>query len=268
MASLLIIHNSNNLNQEQDEILDQLSEWNLFFIDGNQFSIESITRKIRNEEIHFLLYSRDLDMGSSAKLSRIHKEFPLLTIIYYHSQLKSGEFADLYQAGIDYCIIGDARQVHLVKTLSKLWAEHWKRVPQSLLHLTHDEMPPRATQILKYIENKSIRQLNTSDLSDALHISESHFRSEFKKYFNHSFREFKQLLFSHYESVLLFEKEIKPKAVFEILDYKNLSAFSRSFKMRHGNSWQEMRRKRKVSKKNFTHLKDEGQGHGKRPEKI
>ncbi len=268
MASLLIIHNSNNLSQEQEEVLDRLAEWNLFFVDGYEFSIDTISKKIRNEEIHFLLYSRDLDMNSSVKLSRIHKIFPLLTIIYYHSQLKSGEFADLYQAGIDYCIIGDARQVHLVKTLSKLWADHWKRVPRSLLHYASEEMPPRAKQILKYIENKSIRHLNTTAISDALHISESHFRSEFKKYFNHSFREFKQLLFSHYESVLLFEKEIKPKAVFEILDYKNLSAFSRSFKMRHGHSWQEMRRKRKISHKNFTHYKDEGHVHAKKPEKI
>ena len=73
-------------------------------------------------------------------------------------------------------------------------------------------------------------------------MSESYFRKEFKKYFNLSFREFKARLMNHYESMLLFEKHLKPYHVSEILNYKNISSFSRSFKIRNGSSWQNKAR--------------------------
>jgi AraC-like DNA-binding protein len=108
------------------------------------------------------------------------------------------------------------------------------------LEKDRDYLSKKAQQILKFVESRPLRECNTYSLALSLNISESHFRKEFKRHLKINFREFKKRLFAHYETVLLFEKKLKPGDIFKILDYKNISAFSRSFKMRHGDSWQSM----------------------------
>lgn len=236
----MVIQNGNTLAQEQEEVLSQLAGWNIYFADNQKASLIELEQNIRNKEIHFLLFSTELGDEACVQLSKLHQTFPLLAIIYYYSQLKSGEFAELYNAGINYCIIGDARQIHLIKTLNQLWDKHWKRIPATLLSRAMHPLPQRAIEVLSFIENKPIRCYNSFDLAQFLNISESRFRAEFKRYFNLSFREFKQQLFHHYELLLLFDKKLKPGDIFGIFDYKNISAFSRSFRMRHGQTWQQL----------------------------
>jgi len=242
LSSLLVVQNSQTSKFDQEEIYNQFITWNIQSVDVLQASSSELEQRIIKHESHFLLFAVELNDDAFLQLSYIHHKFPLLNIIYYYSQLKNWEFAELYKAGINYCIIGDARQIHLIRTLNQLWDKHWRRIPSHLYENGLHPLPKRALSILNFIENQPIRYFNSIDLALHLSISESRFRSEFKRFFNVSFRDFKQALFSHYETVLLFEKNLKPKEIFGILDYKNISAFSRSFRSRHGESWQHTKR--------------------------
>jgi AraC-like DNA-binding protein len=93
---------------------------------------------------------------------------------------------------------------------------------------------------LAHIENHALDQFNLQTLAECLHISQSHFRSEFRHNFGINFREFKQQLFNHYESVLLLNNDYKPTIVYKLLNYSNLANLSRSFKKRHGDSWRNL----------------------------
>jgi len=126
--------------------------------------------------------------------------------------------------------------------LKKLFAERWKKIPEGLFKYDYDILPSRAKRILRFIENTPIKLFNTEHIAKHLRMSQSHFRKEFKNYFGINFRQFKQILLGHYEDILLFERNLKPRNVYQVLDYKNLSAFSRSFKTRHGKSWQVLTR--------------------------
>jgi AraC-like DNA-binding protein len=238
----LVVQNGQVSTHDTEDVFNQLPDWNIHFHNLQQTSPQELAAQIRRNEIHFLLYSTELHGDAGGILSRLHQEFPLLYIIYYYSQLKSGEFAELYQAGINYCIVGDARQIHLIKSLNQLWDRHWRRIPAHVYGNGLHPFPERAVEILNFIEKKPIRYFNSLDIAGHLNISESRFRTEFKRFFNVNFREFKQQLYAHYESVLIFDKKLKPKEIFNILDYKNISAFSRSFRMRHGKSWQQLMR--------------------------
>lgn len=240
MSSLLVLQNTHSLANEESDLLDQLARWEIHFLNDHQLSAGQITRLIKTNEILFLLFSREWQTESRALMAELRRAHPLMAIIYYYPQLRSGEFAELYNAGFEYCIVGDSRQINLIKTLNQLWETHWRRIPQQMLSQRDEYNPKRMKQILNFIEKKPIKMINAKNIAEALHISEGQFRAEFKKYFTRSFREFKQDLLRHYETILLFDKKLKPKDIFEDLDYKNISAFSRSFKSRHGRSWQEI----------------------------
>lgn len=243
MSNLLVIHHNNNLIQEQEDVLNQLMDWNIWFMDNNEVTLRDIDLFLRKQDIHFLIFSMEFDAEAAQNLLYLHNHYPLLQIIYYYTQFKSGEFAELAQVGINYCIIGDARQINLIKKLNQLWESHWRRIPDALLPEDEQHLTARLRQMIMFIETRPLRNLSTSELARSLKISESHLRIEFKRFFNISFREYKQKLFHHYESILLLEKQIKPKQVYEILNYKNISAFSRSFKSRHGETWQQLSKK-------------------------
>lgn len=243
MSNLLVIHQNNNLIQEQEDVLNQLINWNIWFMDNNEVTVRDIDLLLKKQDIHFLIFSLEFDAEAAQNLLYLHNNHPLLQIIYYYTQLKSNEFTELAQVGIDYCIIGDTRQIHLIKKLKQLWNGHWRRIPGSLLPTEERNYTARLHQIIRFLETKPLRYLCTSELAKSLKISESHLRIEFKRFFNISFREYKQKLFQHYESILLLEKQIKPKQVYEVLNYKNISAFSRSFKSRHGKTWQQLSKK-------------------------
>ncbi len=242
MSNLLWIINSHSPFKEESDLASQLPNWNFHFEQDGDLSLYKINQHIRREEIHFLLLTREWESKFIDQTRRISHENPLLTIIYSNAQLRDLEFAELYRAGINYCIIGDARFINLVRTLNELWDNHWRRVPQHLISHAQKNNATWLKDTLNFIEKRPIKQFNVHYLSKYFNVSENQFRAEFKIQFGESFRTFKQQLFQHYEDILLFEKKLKPKEVYRYLSYKNLSAFSRSFKTRHGRSWQEYMR--------------------------
>lgn len=240
MSSLIIVEDKNSDMTDHRFIMEEFPNWKFYILNAlDDYRVQIVT-KIRENEIHFLIYEKILDHDAALVLANLQQQYPLLNVIYYNALLKDGEFAKLFESGISHCIVGESREKNLVDTLNQLWDSHWKRIPVHIIEKSPSQLTSRAARILLMIEKRPLRECNTYHLARSLSISESHFRKEFKRYFGINFREFKNRLFAHYESVLLFEKKLKPGHVFEILDYKNISAFSRSFKMRHGHSWQTM----------------------------
>jgi AraC-like DNA-binding protein len=239
MSAIVICYEHQKELNDITNVINQSIDWNLYYFDAAHKNIKTIEKQIVENEAYFLICSKIFSDEIAQGLHQLYVRNPLLTIIYFNSVLKEREFIELHRAGIKYCFVGDARKSNLKTALYKLTKHHWKKVPQSIYNMDYDTLPPRARRIIRFIENTPIKYCNTAYLSDWLNMSQSHFRKEFKNYFGRPFREFKQELIQHYENILLFEKKLKPRHIYTILDYKNLSAFSRSFKSRHGQSWQE-----------------------------
>ena len=240
MSALVVCYEHQRELNDINNALDQKNNWNLSYYDAADKNLLKLEKQIIENEAHFLICSKLFSDDIARGLHQINERNPLLTIIYFYSALKEREFIELHRAGIKYCFVGEARKINLQTALKKLSEHHWKKVPGNLYSTRYEELQPRAKKIIRFIENTPVKYCNTAKLADYLRISQSHFRKEFKKYFEISFREFKQKLITHYEDVLLFEKRFKPRHIYAVLDYKNLSAFSRSFKSRHGKNWQTM----------------------------
>jgi len=240
LSNLLVIHNQQSSILGISDTLEQLPSWDIHYLHLDTIDNASIHDKILNYTIHFVIIVKEISNQTLNLAKSIRDQNPLISIIYYNSQIKDEEFAQLYLSGVNYCFVGDSRQLNLLKTLQKLWLNHWRRIPQDLLINTDILLSKRSKKTIELMETQAIKKLSSNQLSKCLNISESHFRLEFKNQFNQNFRNFKQQLLFHYESILLFEKKLKPREIFDILNYKNLSAFSRSFKSRHGRSWQQI----------------------------
>ena len=238
MSALVVCYEHQKELNDINSALDRSKEWDLHYFDAGQKSVQNIEKEIIESEADFLICSKNYSEDIAQRLHQLYLRNPLLTIIYFYSALKEREFVELHRAGIKYCFVGSARKSNLQIALNKLLKHHWKKIPQNMYEAEYEDLAPRAKKTLKYIENTPIKYCNTENISNYLNISQSHFRKEFKKYFGMPFREFKQDLILHYEDILLFEKKLKPRQIYSVLDYKNLSAFSRSFKSRHGQSWQ------------------------------
>ncbi len=243
MSNLLVIHNQLPQVLGINDILEQLPTWNIRYLSLESDKEALIQNEVLQFNIQFIVLVKEISADILNTIKTIRNSNPLLPIIYYNSQIKDEEFAQLYLSGVNYCFVGDGRQLNLLKTLQKLWQNHWRRIPQGLLKNTDSQLSERAKKTLDFMETQPIKNLSSNQLAKLLNISESHFRLEFKNQFNQNFRDFKQQLLFHYESILLFEKNLKPREIFDLLNYKNLSAFSRSFKSRHGKSWQQMVRR-------------------------
>ncbi len=240
LSNLMVLHHDNVFQSEKEFLENRLPDWEFHYFSHHPASDGLVERTINEYNVHFLIYAQNLTTHSLQLIRRLKERFPLLTIIFYNSQMKSEEFAQLFLAGVDYCIIGDARQINLINTLEELWENHWKRIPHKFFPADLLPLSKRAAEIVHFIETRPLRFFTSYNIAEFFNYSESHFRAEFKKVFKTSFRVFKQKLLSHYEYRLLFEKKLKPKEIIEILNYKNISAFSRSFKTRHGHSWQTL----------------------------
>ena len=240
MSNLLVIHNQPSSELGINDILERFPSWNIHYLHLSEDKSRAVHSKILQYNIQFIIIVKVISEEILTITKTIRSSNPLISIIYYNSQIKNEEFAQLYLSGVNYCFIGDGRQLNLLKTLQQLWQNHWRRIPQGLLKITESELSDRAKKTLYLMETQPVKNLSSNQLAKLLDISESHFRLEFKNQFNQNFRDFKQQLLFHYESILLFEKKLKPREIFTLLNYKNLSAFSRSFKSRHGKSWQQM----------------------------
>jgi AraC-like DNA-binding protein len=192
-------------------------------------------------DLHFIIFSKKLCAQTCKELHEVRKQMPFSFIIYYYRCLINSQFLLLAELEVNSCIIGIHRKNYLRELLPHLWLTHWKRIPEAIFPADSYLLPPRAKKILNYIENHSLDQFNLHTLAEYLHISESHFRAEFRHSFGINFRDFKQRLINHYESELLLTKDYTPKVVYKLLNYSNLSNLSRSFKKRHGDSWRKMR---------------------------
>ena len=241
MPTLAVIYKDKMQTSELEKIGEQLEGWYTLYLNGQTFSLTNLSGKLKNKELHFVVYSKSLIRSSIQELINIRNTYPQATIIYYYPYLRYRQFISLSEAGVHGCIIGDYQQDILINTLERFWEDHWKRIKNSILPVKRKELSFRERKILKYIEDNHLRTCNTESLADFLNISESYFRAIFKQSFGLSFRDFKKKLFNYYESILLFEKKLKPNKVCDLLNYKNLSGYSRAFKDRHGKPLSKMR---------------------------
>ena len=194
-----------------------------------------------HRDLHFIIYARKLDSDTCKELHEMREQMPFAFIIYYYRCLLDKEFRLLTELEVNSCIIGIHRRNYLRELLPHLWRKHWKHIPDSIYPAESSTLVPRAKKIITHIEDHALCQFNLQTLSDYLHISQSHFRTEFRHNFGINFRDFKQRLLNHYESVLLLKNDYKPTVVYKLLNYSNLANLSRSFKKRHGDSWRNIR---------------------------
>lgn len=192
-------------------------------------------------DLHFIIFAKKLDAETCKELYEIRHRMPFAFIIYYYRCLLDRQFILLTELKVNSCIIGILRKNYLLEFLPYLWQTHWKRIPDSVYPADSSALAPRAKKILSYIEDHALYQFNLQTLSEYLKLSQSHFRSEFRMNFGINFRDFKQQLFNHYESVLLLKNNYKPNVVYKLLNYSNPANLSRSFKKRHGDSWRNIR---------------------------
>ena len=241
MPTLAIIYKDKTQTPDLERISELLDGWKTLCLNGETFSLANLSGKLENKELHFVVYSKSLIRSSIQELIALRNCYPQVVIIYYHPYLRHRQFIGLSEAGVNHCIIGDCQEQTLIKALEKSWEDHWKRIQNSLLPVNIKDLSFRERKILEYIEDNHLRTCNTVSLANFLNISESHFRAVFKQSFGITFRNFKKKLFNYYESVLLFEKKLRPTDVSKLLNYKNFSGYSRAFKDRHGKPLSKVR---------------------------
>ena len=246
MPTALICNERQGGTKNLESYLSNLQGWNIHSSLVRGFLPPLIEKEKNGHDLHFIIYSKKLDGESCRELSEMRMLLPFTFIIYYYRSLLDKQFMLLSDLEVNSCIIGIHRKKYLRDLLPHLWRKHWKRIPSSIYPADVDSLTPRAKKILTYIENHALDQFNLHTLAENLHLSQSHFRAEFRNYFGINFREFKQRLLNHYESVLLLNNDYKPNIVYKLLNYSNLANLSRSFKKRHGDSWRKIRQDEKV----------------------
>lgn len=217
-----------------------LDGWQLLLHDLQHGDLNHLSEQERETEIHYIIFSANLNSTSLGEISTIRGNNPSAFLIYYHSCLVNQQFLKLSDLGVDSCVIGKNRKTYLMKNLPKLWLKHWKRIPEEIYQNHQFKFSYRGKKILTYIENNSINNLTAKKISVYLKISQSHFRSEFRKIFQINFRQFKQNLLRHYESELSLSRAFRPVELTKILNYQYVGNFSRSFRLRHGDSWRKL----------------------------
>jgi len=220
---------------DDDRLFNYLPDWDVIYVSSEIESFNHLSLLLKDNEIHFIVFALPLSETNTELILNLTQNFPLVPVIYYASSLHSKNFQLLQRMGIKHCVVGDGRQLLLINTLRELWQKHWKRVPNHLLPVNKSDFSKKVVEI---IQNEPIRNLNIHFIAQKLGLSDDQIREMFKKQFGQNFRAFKQALLDHYETHLLFKKGLKPGKIYSALNYQNLSAFSRSFRIRHGSSWQ------------------------------
>jgi AraC-like DNA-binding protein len=241
LPTALICNEGQGKTKKLEQSLSSLRGWNIQCSKVDKLLPVLIDKKENHYDLHFIIYAKKLDAETFKELNDIRQRMPFSFIIYYYRTLLDRQFIILTELEINSCIIGIHRNNYLKELLPHLWNKHWKRIPQSIYPTDLSTLVPRAKKILTYIEDHSLDKFNLQTLSENLCISQSHFRSEFRSNFGINFREFKQRLLNHYESVLLLNNGYKPTVVYKLLNYSNLANLSRSFRKRHGDTWRNIR---------------------------
>ena len=233
MPRLLFFSSSGS--PDDDQLFNFLPDWDVIYVSSEIESFNHLSLLLKDNEIHFIVFALPLSETNMDLILNLMQNFPLVPIIYYAASLHSKNFQLLQRMGIKHCVVGDGRQLLLIDTLQELWQKHWKRVPHHLLPVNKSDFIKKVVEI---IQNEPIRNLNIHFIAQKMGLSDDQIREMFKKQFGQNFRAFKQALLDHYETHLLFKKGLKPGKIYSALNYQNLSAFSRSFRIRHGSSWQ------------------------------
>jgi AraC-like DNA-binding protein len=221
--------------------LSGLAGWDILPHNINSDDVNNIHITHHHIELHYLIYTNQISPKAISDLQVIRQNNPLTHIIYYNSFLVNQQFFKLSELGVNSCIIGSDRRKNLKETLTNLWLDHWKRIPEKIYSYSNGKNNFRKGKVIRYLENSPISECTPQKISEYLNISKSHFRAEFKSYFGMNFRDFKQQLFRHYEFRLRTVNKYKLSEIFKILNYKYKANYSRSFKMRHGESWRNLR---------------------------
>jgi AraC-like DNA-binding protein len=240
MPTAMICYDGGDRISDLIRSLSNLDGWDIHSQNIQTSSVKNIQIDFTALDLHFLIFTSQLNHKSLQELKIIRTNNPWTTIIYYNSLLVNQQFLKLSELGINSCIVGIDRKKNLIEYLHKLWLKHWKRIPEDIYPNSNDRTAPRAKKIIKYLENRPVTECTTGKISEHLNISKSHFRAEFKSHFGINFREFKQRLFNHYESELLLSNKYKPSDICKILNYKYIANYSRSFKTRHGDCWRNL----------------------------
>jgi len=222
--------------------LSGLSGWDILPYNLQTVDVNNIHINYGHIELHYLIYTIQISPRAISDLQLIRQNNPLTHIIYYNSLLVNQQFFKLSELGVNSCIVGIDRQKNLKESLTQLWSNHWKRIPEKIYSNSNKEISFRANKIIKYLENSPVSNCTTIKIAEHLNISKSHFRAEFKSNFGINFREFKQRLFNHYETQLRLLNKYKLSEIFKILNYKHKANYSRSFKTRHGESWRNLQK--------------------------
>jgi len=240
---LVYSENGARFSDQVREALYSLTDWEIIIQNSTEINLIILHKIITEEAPNFLIYITEPSNHGINLLIEIRKVHPLLSVIYCSDYLSSTQFNKLSEIGIDSCAIGKDSFAFIPNNLNELWQVHWKQVPKYFYNnALMNKHAYRSKKIISYIENNSIKKFNTANLSGLLHISRSHFRSEFKQIFGVSFRNFKQTLLKHYESRLLMEYKYRLCDIRAILNYSSESNISKSFKTRHGLSLNEFKR--------------------------
>jgi AraC-like DNA-binding protein len=241
LPTALIYNEGQGRTKNLESYLSNLHGWNIHSSLVRGFLPPLVENEKNGHDLHFIIYAKKLDPESCRELNEVRRQLPFSFIIYYYRSLLDKQFMLLAELDVNSCIIGIHRKKYLRDLLPHLWHKHWKRIPDSIYPADATSLPPRAKRILAFVEDHALDQFNLQTLAENLNLSQSHFRAEFRNYFGINFREFKQRLLNHYESILLLNNDYKPNIVYKLLNYSNLANLSRSFKKRHGDSWRKIR---------------------------
>ncbi len=241
MPSLIVLFKDRMRLNEIQKVLRFVNGWDFLYTDWIEQK-EDIFRNLREQDVHYLLCISEPDPILEDVIQTIRSTTFILGQIYYDGDARNVDLNRLNALGFTSIIIGEERHKQLSAALHNIDQNYWRRIPDNFEGISRQTLPPRAERILRYMESAPIPKISIEELSRFMRISPSHLRKIFNEYFQMNFREFKQALLARYEMILLFEQNLKPGQIYEILDYKNLSAFSRSFKSRHGVTWQNYKR--------------------------
>ena len=235
MPRLLYLCSSGSVLPDEEHLFNYLPSWEVVCVSSEVESFNNLSLLLKERDVHFIVFALPLSQNNLDLILNVRQSYPLVPVIYYAASLHSKDFQLLQRLGIKHCVVGDGRQLLLIKTLLELWKNHWKRVPNHLLPRHQTDFTKKVVEI---IQNEPIKNLNIRFIAQKLDMSDDQVREAFKKQFGQNFRTFKQALLDHYETQLLFKRGLKPGKIYSALNYQNLSAFSRSFRIRHGSSWQ------------------------------
>ena len=151
MPTAMICGNGKEHSKEVLLSLSRLNGWDIHLYNAQKDHVRKISTAYRDIDLHFLVYSIDLNQKSFRDLQTIRRNNPWTFIIYYNSLLVNQQFLRLSELGVNSCIVGVDRKKHLKEYLQEVWLKHWKRIPDQIYPNSDSNFPPRAKKIKTYL---------------------------------------------------------------------------------------------------------------------